>query len=162
MLGVLLPENTRTEFVINAGYNFQIMNRSISSGFKQGVVVVVRENDRWLIIRRATHIVAGGAWCFVGGAIEPQEEQRAAVIREFREEVDGIVRPIRKIWEYNRSDGGLRLHWWLAEHDGGPLRPNPAEVAELRWATTGEIQALDTVLDSNLEFLRRFASQFVG
>ena len=121
-------------------------------------MVVVKNDDRWLIIRRAAHILAGGAWCFVGGAIEPEEEQAAAVIREFREEVDGIVRPIRKIWEYNRSDGNLRLHWWLAEHDGGPLRPNPAEGAELRWATTGEILALDAVLESNVEFLLRAAS----
>lgn len=115
-----------------------------------------------MIIRRASDIIAGGAWCFVGGTIEPEEDQTAAVIREFHEEVDGFVRPIQKIWEYNRPDGGLRLHWWLAEHDGGPLRPNPAEVAELRWATTGEILALDTVLESNLEFLHRFANRILG
>lgn len=123
---------------------------------------MVRNDGRWLLIRRADGIVAGGSWCFVGGAIEPAEQQAAAVVREFFEEVGGIVRPIRKIWEYNRPDGRLRLHWWLAEHDGGPLQPNPAEVAELRWATTDEILALDAVLESNIEFLRRHADLMIA
>jgi 8-oxo-dGTP diphosphatase len=120
----------------------------------QGVVAVVRRGPRFLIVRRAAHIFAGGAWCFVGGAIEPGESQEQAVVREFREEVGGTIRPIAKVWEYTRPDGRLRLHWWLVELEGGDLRGNPAEVAELRWCTPDELEALPGILAGNVDFMR--------
>lgn len=119
----------------------------------EGVVVVVLVEGRYLMIRRAVHLVAGGAWCFVGGAIDPGESQAEAVEREFREEVGGCVRPIRKVWEYTRPDGRLRLHWWLAELLEGELRANPSEVSEIRWVAREEIAALGNVLQSNMQFL---------
>lgn len=120
---------------------------------RTGVVVVVRRNGRLLVIRRAAHIVAGGAWCFVGGAIDSGEAAEEAVIREFHEEVGGRVRPVRPIWQYVRPDRSLRLEWWLAELDGEELTPNPAEVAELRWCTPDEIAELPGILENNLMFL---------
>ncbi len=129
---------------------------------KHGVVVVVRRGPQFLIVRRAAHIVAGGAWCFVGGAIEPGELQEQTVVREFREEVGGSVRPIAKIWEYTRPDGRLRLHWWLAELHSDDLHANPAEVAELRWATADEIEALPGILDGNVAFLREVGRELTG
>jgi mutator protein MutT len=120
---------------------------------RKGVVVVVQRDGRLLVIRRAAHIVAGGAWCFVGGAIDPGETPQEAVVREFREEVGGRVRPVRRVWRYQRPDGSLRLEWWLAELDGEELTPNPAEVAELRWCTPDEIAELPEVLENNLTFL---------
>ncbi len=122
---------------------------------REGVVAVVHCDGRFLVIRRAAHILAGGAWCFVGGAIDAGETPQQAVVREFREEVGGRVRPVRRVWEYVRPDGGLRLEWWLAEWDGGALRPDPAEVAELRWCTAEELEALPGLLDGNIEFVRQ-------
>lgn len=123
---------------------------------REGVVVVVRRDERFLLIRRADGILAGGAWCFVGGGIEPGESQAEAVVREFLEEVGGVVRPIQPIWEYLRPDGQLRLFWWLASLESAELRPNPHEVQDVRWCTRDEIRLLPNVLDSNLEFLERW------
>jgi 8-oxo-dGTP pyrophosphatase MutT (NUDIX family) len=106
------------------------------------------------MIRRAPGVLAEGAWCFVGGAIEPGETQPEAVVREFTEEVGGCARPLRKIWEYTRPDGRLVLHWWLAELGDGDLGPNPAEVAEIRWCRPDEVALLPNVLESNVEFVR--------
>lgn len=122
-------------------------------GMTEGVVVVILVEGRYLMIRRAAHLLAGGAWCFVGGAIDPGESQPDAVVREFHEEVGGLVRPIRKVWEYTRPDGRLRLHWWLAELLDGVLVANPSEVAEIRWVRRDEIPSLENVLESNLRFL---------
>jgi 8-oxo-dGTP diphosphatase len=129
-------------------------NTSDGTAIQEGVVVVVVRAGRFLMIRRAEGILAGGAWCFVGGGIEPGETQAEAVRREFFEEVGGVVQPFRKIWEYCRGDGKLLLHWWLASLDGEALRLNPAEVAECRWCTPEEISRLPDVLGSNTEFLR--------
>lgn len=126
----------------------------------EGVVVVVRRADRFLVIRRAEGVCAAGAWCFVGGAVEAGESQVQAVEREFREEVGGTARPIRKVWEYESSDGRLRLHWWLADVDAEPLAPNPAEVQELRWCSIPEIERLPELLESNRRFLREVVANW--
>lgn len=133
------------------------------TGMRRGVVVVVRRAGRLLVIRRAAHIVAGGAWCFVGGAIDPGETPAEAVVREFREEVGGRVQPLRPVWHYVRPDRSLHLEWWLADLDGQELTPNPAEVAELRWCHPDEIAQLPGILENNLAFLnevgRRLAEE---
>jgi (d)CTP diphosphatase len=123
--------------------------------------VVVHRAGRFLMIRRAAGIVAGGAWCFVGGAIKPGETQPKAVAREFSEELHGCVQPEQKIWEYRRPDGNLLLHWWLATIEAGPLHPNRLEVAELRWCTPDGIESLPNVLQSNLEFVRQIGRALV-
>ncbi len=128
------------------------MNGSPSLTF--GVVVVVARGDRYLMIRRAAGVVAPGAWCFVGGAIELGESQEEAVRREFAEEVGGRVRPVRCIWEYRSPDDRLHLYWWESELLDDVLQPNPDEVAELRWCTTSEVAALPDLLPSNRTFLR--------
>ena len=119
-----------------------------------GVVVVVQRGGRLLVIRRAAGVIVPGAWCFVGGAIEPGETEEQAVVREFHEEVGGHVRPLNRVWEYLRPDGKLRLFWWRAELIDDDLHANAAEVAELRWCTPDEIEALPGLLESNREFLR--------
>jgi 8-oxo-dGTP diphosphatase len=119
----------------------------------EGVVIVVVRGGRYLVVRRSDRVVAPGAWCFVGGAIEPGETEQQALVREFREEVSGRITPVRRIWEYSRPDGQLRLYWWSAELLDDELHPNPAEVAELRWCTPAEMRALPGLLPSNREFL---------
>jgi 8-oxo-dGTP diphosphatase len=119
----------------------------------EGVVVVVERGGRYLMVRRAAGVIAPGAWCFVGGAIEPGEAEPQAVMREFREEVGGDVRPVRRVWQYTRPDGKLQLYWWRAELLDDHLQANPAEVAELRWCTPEEMAALPGLLESNRQFL---------
>jgi len=128
---------------------------------RQGVVIVVHRDGRFLMIRRAAGVLAGGAWCFVGGGIEPGESQPEAVVREFAEEVGVCVTPLRKIWEYVRLDGKLLLHWWLAKMEDGELKPNQTEVAEVRWCTPREIELLPGILENNIVFVREVGRQLV-
>lgn len=121
---------------------------------QQGVVAVVVRGGRLLLIQRAPGILAGGAWCFVGGSIEAGESQEDAIRREFREEVGVAAQPVQKIWEYRRPDGKLLLHWWLAGCEHRELHPNPAEVSDIGWFTPEEIPRLPKVLESNLFFMR--------
>lgn len=135
---------------------------SKSNGVREGVVTVVRRGARFLLIRRAAGIIAGGAWCFVGGGIEAGESQAEAARREFMEEVGGRVVPQRKLWEWVRPDGKLKLHWWLCGLADDELTANPAEVAELGWFTLDEIRALPELLASNVTFIEQFGENLLS
>jgi len=120
----------------------------------RGVVAVLQDDDKYLMICRAAGETAPGWWCFPGGAIEDGETEEQALVREVREEVGLDVRPIERIWTWTRDDGLLILTWWRSELLGGVLTPDPAEVAEAHWMTPSQIESLSKVLASNREFLR--------
>jgi 8-oxo-dGTP pyrophosphatase MutT (NUDIX family) len=122
----------------------------------QGVVAVLQRDGALLVIQRAAGIPLGGAWCFPGGGLLPDESEVEAVIREVREEVGLLVRPTQRLWVWERPDGGLRLHWWGAELEGGVLTANPAEVQTAAWLNPADIRLLPGLLPGNLEFLDRY------
>ena len=123
-----------------------------------GVVAVIQHNDRLLVIRRAEGVIAPGCWCFPGGGVEPGESMPDALVREVREEIGIDVEAVEPLWEWTRPDGLLVLSWWRARllDSSAILNPNPAEVAETRWATPDEVRRLHPLLPSNLDFLNRF------
>lgn len=120
-----------------------------------GVIGVLRQAERFLLIRRAAVVRAPHQWCFPGGGIEPGESEADALVREMREELDVVVRPGERIMTQVKHGGGLVLHWWSAELVAGELKPNPAEVAELAWLTPDEVRRLpDTIPGTDLIFVQ--------
>ena len=119
-----------------------------SSNPVEGIVGVFQRQGRYLLIRRAAGVQVPNTWCFPGGAIEPGESQPQALVREMHEELGIRCRPIELCWDWTRQDGKLRLYLWRAEMVDTRLAPDPAEVAEVRWATRQEILALPGLLPS--------------
>ncbi len=111
------------------------------------------------MIQRAEGILAGGAWCFPGGAVHDGERIEDGLIREMREEVGLDVRAGRCVWQWRSLDRGLELEFWTAEMIGGQLRPEPAEVQRIEWMTTEEIRGLDNVLPNLLTFLEHYGAE---
>jgi 8-oxo-dGTP diphosphatase len=122
-------------------------------GLRRGAVGVAAREGRLLVIRRSQWVEAPGAWCFPGGAIEPGESEEAALIREFREELDVLVCPVRRLWRCVTS-WSVALAWWLVEPAPGALFAlHPREVDALLWLTPAEIRRLPHLLESNRQFL---------
>ncbi len=119
-----------------------------NAGPGEGVVAIIERNARYLLILRPPQIRAGGYWCFVGGAVEPGETQRQAVIREVQEEVGLETEPIRKVWECLSLNQEWILHCWTVRSNGGAVIANSREVADHAWLTVPEIQALPNVMPS--------------
>lgn len=124
---------------------------------RRGAVAVIVRDGRFLVIRRSATVVAPGAYCFPGGAIEPGETEERALIREIHEELGVSVEPLRRLW-HSVTPWDVELFWWLADlvPHAAPL-PNPAEVEAVVWLTAGEMQATEGLLESNRHFLDALA-----
>jgi 8-oxo-dGTP diphosphatase len=113
---------------------------SSSDTRRHGVVVAIRRADgRWLCVRRAANLERAPLKIGMpGGEVEPGETQEQAIAREMMEELNVVVRPLRRVWDFDWPDRPWRLFGWLAEITGGELKPNPAEIAEVHWFTAEE------------------------
>jgi 8-oxo-dGTP diphosphatase len=125
---------------------------------RRGVVAVVARDERFLVIRRAAEVLAPRAFCFPGGGIEGNESEAEALVREFREELNAAIRPLRCIWRCT-TRWNVALSWWLGTlDDAAVLVPNPAEVESVHWFSSGEMRAQTALLESNLRFLDALAA----
>jgi 8-oxo-dGTP diphosphatase len=120
---------------------------------RRGVVAVVAEADRLLVIRRSQWVVAPGAFCFPGGGVEPGKSESQALVREIHEELGTALEPVRRLWQ-SATPWHVDLAWWLGRLvPPAMLRPNPAEVESVHWLTPAELLELPELLASNREFL---------
>jgi 8-oxo-dGTP diphosphatase len=123
----------------------------------RGAVAVIRRQERLLVIRRSQQVVAPGAYCFPGGAIEPGESEEDALIRELREELNVDVLPVRRIWQ-SVTPWRVELAWWLARlSPEASVRAAPEEVESFHWQTLEEMSALPELLESNRQFIAAVA-----
>ncbi|HJN12783.1 MAG TPA: NUDIX domain-containing protein [Pirellulaceae bacterium] len=117
-----------------------------------GVVAVIPQGNRLLVIRRSRHVVAPRKFCFPGGHLDSNEPEPEGLVRELREELGVTVKPKRRVWQ-SVTPWQVSIAWWLCE----PIReepvPNPAEVESFQWLDRKELEQLPDLLESNHHFL---------
>ena len=91
---------------------------------KKIVAGILRRDGRVLICQRARGQVQGLKWEFPGGKVEPGEDERAALERELREELDvrAVVGPLLVRLRHRYSETGeLDLAFYeITGFDGEP------------------------------------------
>lgn len=117
------------------------------------IVAVLRDNDRFLVIKRGPEAAASGYWGPPSGRVEPGESQPQTVAREMREELGVDVVPREKVWECLTDDGTFRIHWWTADVRSTDFAPDPGEVSAVRWVTAAEFLQLDNTFRGDREFV---------
>jgi len=90
---------------------------------------------RVLVARRRA-----GGWEFPGGKVEPGESERAAAVRECREELGVRVAVTGRLPGSQPCGNGYRLRVWTGRVLAG--EPQPLVHAELRWVGRGDLAGL--------------------
>lgn len=116
---------------------------------RRGVIGILSDGSKFLMIRRADGIAKAGAWCFPGGHVERGETPKVAIVREVREELGIEITPTFRLGSLRVMDSRHILVAWRVEHIRGELTPDPREVAETRWCTPQEIRDIRPSLPSN-------------
>ena len=124
---------------------------------RDGVVIVLQREQRFLIGKRAAHKPAAGYWTQVSGKREPGESEEQTVVREAREELGCEVRALRKLQELPSANGEFQLHYWLAEIVEGEPAINDDELEELAWLTVQELAQRQPVFREDLELLGKLS-----
>ena len=132
--------------------NDPILQRSPLNPLR-GVLGIIRENGRLLMIQRSKTVRAPLTWCFPGGTIEDDETQADALVREMREELNVHVEPGEWLTTQTKHGGRLILYCWSTTIVSGQPTPNPLEVADIAWMTPAEIRTTAGILQGTTEIL---------
>ena len=105
--------------------------------------VLVRDGRVLLAHRSPSRRWYPDVWDVVGGHVEPGEDERAALLRELREEIGVEATTVDDEPVIRVEDGDLTLtvhvvRAWVGE----PRNLEPEEHDELRWVSAAEVGAL--------------------
>ena len=127
------------------------------------VAALIWRGDRFLACQRPAHKARGLLWEFVGGKVEPGETRQVALVRECWEEL-GITVTVGDVFlEVTHTYPDLTIHLTLFHASIAEGTPQLLEHNDLRWVTTGEMDALpfcpadQEILDKLREYDRRAA-----
>jgi 8-oxo-dGTP pyrophosphatase MutT (NUDIX family) len=116
-------------------------------------VIVLRGGEEalevLLVKRNPAQRFMGGAWVFPGGAVDPDEDDRVAGVREVEEEAGVVIEDAESLVEFSRwitpREVKIRFdtRFYLARApEGAQPRPDGAETVDLGWFTpTGALEA---------------------
>ena len=124
----------------------------------KGALAVVRREGRLLMIRRSDTVKrAAGFWGLPGGEAEDGESPEECAIRELHEEVNLSGRFVQVLGTSSSFNGEYELTWVEIEVDDiSTVRPNPREVAIVRWVEPGGVSGLAPLIPGALEGFSRF------
>ena len=103
------------------------------------VAALIWRDGRFMICRRPAHKACGLLWEFVGGKVEPGENNAEALIRDCREELDILVSVGAPFMSVTHEYPDYTVHMTLYEASIADGEPRLLEHADIRWITPEEI-----------------------
>ncbi len=120
---------------------------------RKGVVAVIKNEDRFLVIRRSRFVRAPRKLCFPGGGVEGSESNTEALKREIAEELNVVAEPLKHIWSVETASG-VHLTWWTTNIGAQRVKVCPAEVEAFHWLRIDEMLSKKDLLETNRCFLQ--------
>ena len=124
-------------------------------------VAILYRSGMVLVCQRKAHRPLGGYWEFPGGKREPDETIEDCLIRELREELAVLVRPVAALTpiEHTYSHARVRLHPFVCVLDPASGTPQPIECQAAVWVEPARLRdyrfppANDRLLDEAIAYL---------
>ncbi len=112
--------------------------------------IIVNNERKVILIRRAMGTFEGGRWCLVGGKLDENEGLDMAISRETQEEV-GEQFPLTYYREVENPDisTGVKwiTHYFVGKSNNLPTHLDTREVSEAAFFSESEIETLDIAFD---------------
>ncbi|MGP3931517.1 (deoxy)nucleoside triphosphate pyrophosphohydrolase [Nonomuraea sp. KM88] len=103
--------------------------------------VIVAPGGRVLAAQRAEPAALAGGWEFPGGKVDPGEDERAALVRECREELGVEIAVGERVGGDWPLSAGYVMRVWLCSLISGV--PEAKEHLALRWLGPGDYYDVD-------------------
>jgi 8-oxo-dGTP diphosphatase len=108
------------------------------------VCALIERAGHVLVAQRPPHKHLPLKWEFAGGKVEPGESAEAAIVREIREELGCEFQITRALPRFTHAYAvTIEMIPFVGRLAPGSAEPHPHEHVALRWATDGEVDALD-------------------
>ena len=107
------------------------------------VAGLIWKDGRFMICQRPKDKARALLWEFVGGKVEPGESGEDALIRECKEELDILVKPLDVFFDVVHTYPDITVHLTLYNAEILFGTPKLLEHNDLKWITPAEIDNYD-------------------
>lgn len=118
------------------------------------VAGLIWNGNRFMICQRPKDKARALLWEFVGGKIEPNESGEDALIRECKEELDIVVKPLDVFCDVVHTYPDIVVHLTLYNAEIVSGEPKLLEHNDLKWITADEIDNYE-FCPADVEILER-------
>ena len=118
------------------------------------VAGLIWRGDRFMICQRPKDKARALLWEFVGGKVEKGESAEDALVRECKEELDIIVKPLDVFCDVVHTYPDIIVHLTLFNAEILSGEPKLIEHNDLRWITPDEIDNFE-FCPADVEILER-------
>ena len=107
------------------------------------VAGLIWRGNRFMICQRPENKARALLWEFVGGKIEPNESGEDALVRECKEELDIVVKPLDVFCDVVHVYPDITVHLTLYNAEILSGEPVLIEHNDLKWITPDEIDSYE-------------------
>ena len=107
------------------------------------VAGLIWRGNRFMICQRPENKARALLWEFVGGKIEPNESGEDALVRECKEELDIVVKPLDVFFDVVHTYPDITVHLTLYNAEILSGEPKLIEHNDLKWITADEIDGYE-------------------
>ena len=103
------------------------------------VAALIWNANKFMICQRPAHKARGLLWEFVGGKVEPGETKEQALIRECREEFNGLLSVGDVFMDVVHEYPDITVHLTLLNATIADGKPQKLEHNDIRWISPSEM-----------------------
>jgi len=121
-----------------------------------GVSVVIKKDDKYLMIQQAKPRPFQLKWMAISGAMQGNETKEEAAVREVKEETGLEIELLREIATLKSDWKTEKTHFFIANWKNGKVKPDPREINSCGWFTYEEILKLELMPATRIFFEKHF------